>query len=90
MYREAEARREKRGGPEEIFDANETQLRLRDAYLNCAEDYPNTQMWSRATVQLRKSQNVSRLSTFTFRLKNKKSRPKGAVYFSRRLIKYLT
>ena len=43
---EAEARRSKRGGPEEIFDANETQLRLRDAYLNCAKDYPNTKIIS--------------------------------------------
>ena len=43
---EAEARRSKRGGPEEIFDAHETQLRLRDAYLNCAKDYPNTKIIS--------------------------------------------
>lgn len=39
---EAEMRRSKRGGPEEIFDANETQQRLRAAYLDCARRYPNT------------------------------------------------
>ena len=38
---EAEARREKRGGPEEIFDATETQRRLREAYLKCVEGYPH-------------------------------------------------
>jgi dTMP kinase len=38
---EAEARRTKRGGPEEIFDATETQQKLRAAYLNCTKDYPN-------------------------------------------------
>ena len=69
---EAEARRSKRGGPEEIFDANETQLRLRDAYLNCAKDYQNTQIyWQRYhRMSLRDS---SRLSTYTFRLKTRKA-----------------
>ena len=43
---EAEARRSQRGGPEEIFDANETQLRLRDAYLTSAKQYPNTHVVS--------------------------------------------
>ena len=43
---EAEARRTKRGGPEEIFDANETQRKLRTAYLECANAYPNAHVVS--------------------------------------------
>ena len=43
---EAEARRQKRGGPEEIFDATETQRRLREAYLKYVDGYPHAHVVS--------------------------------------------
>ena len=43
---EAEERRAKRGGPDEIFDDRETQERLRASYLEITATYPNSMIIS--------------------------------------------